>query len=100
MTNKAKQPTAFSESDLKSLKRLYSKYGAELIGAELNRIAESLPVRRAGAPGKIHPTSYVAVYLDIEERKVTRDGKATRRVLSVSEACEELAGLFSTFTAD
>jgi hypothetical protein len=101
MTDKVKQPTAFSESDLRSLKKLYSKYGAELIGAELSRMAEGgPPVRVAGAPPKIHPMSYVAVYVDIEERRVTKDGKARSRVLSISKACEELADVLNNFTAD
>jgi hypothetical protein len=99
MTNKAKQ-TAFSESDLKSLKALYSRYGAELIGAELNRIAEGPPARGAGAPAKIHPMSHVAVYLDIEERRAMKDGRARRRVLSVSKACEELAEVLNAVTVD
>src|SRR5438045_3362749 len=99
MTNKAKQ-TAFSESDRKSLKALYAKYGAELIGAELNRIAEAPPARGAGAPAKIHPMSHVAVYLDIEERRAMKDGRARRRVLSVSKACEELAEVLNAVTVD
>jgi hypothetical protein len=92
--------TAISESDLKSLKTLYAKYGAKLVGAELNRIAEGPPARRAGAPAKIHPMSHVAVYLDIEERRALKNGKARRRVLSVSKACEELAEVLNAVTVD
>jgi hypothetical protein len=104
MTKKVRRPAAkpetFSEKDLKSLKALFKTYGADPIETELKRIAQGPPLKEAGAPTKIHPMSYVAVYLDIEERKVTRDGKARRRVLSVSEACGELAGVLSTLTAD
>jgi|tagenome__1003787_1003787.scaffolds.fasta_scaffold19351411_1 hypothetical protein len=97
---KSKQ-LAFSDPDLKTLKTLYSKYGADLITAELTRIMNGPPVREAGAPATIHPMSYVAVYLDIQQRKVVKDGgKDRRRPLSVSEACDELSAIFSTFTAD
>jgi hypothetical protein len=100
MATKSNQPIALSESDMKVLKRLHSKYGAELISAELNRIAEGPPVRGAGAPAKIHPMGYVAVHLDIEERRATKDGRARRLVLSVSKACDELAEVLNALTAD
>src|SRR5437763_618247 len=101
MTKKTtNRPTAFSDSDLKSLKALYSKYGAELVGAELGRIAGGPPNRGAGAPGKIHPMSYVAVHLDIEERRMMKEGKARRRALSVSQACIELAAVLNAVTVD
>jgi hypothetical protein len=63
-------------------------------------MTEGPPARKAGAPPKIHPMSYVAVYLDIEERKATKDGKARRRALSLSAACDELAGVLNTVTAN
>lgn len=99
-TKKAKHSRTFSEADLKSLKELFTKYGAKLVGAELNRIATAQPVRGAGAPERIHPMSYVAVYLDLEERRTMKDGKARRRILSLSKACEELVEVLNAVTVD
>ncbi|MBR1149076.1 hypothetical protein [Bradyrhizobium sp. JYMT SZCCT0428] len=44
--------------------------------------------------------SYIAVHLDIEERRAMKDGRARRLVLSVSKACDELAEVLNAVTVD
>lgn len=105
MTKRVRRPAAkpktFSERDLKSLKALFKNYGADLIETELKRIAQGPPLKEAGAPQRIYPGSYVAVYLNIEERRqVMRPGKVRKRLLSVSKASEELANDLNICTSN
>ena len=100
MTLKKQRLATLEDRDIKKLKTLLGRYEAKLLHSELDRISTEDPPKRVGAPGKIHPMSYVAVHLDIEERRAMKDGKERRLALSVSKACDELAAVLNAVTVD
>lgn len=81
---------ADAELDLKKLRTLYGKYGAQQIIEELKRMKPA----KVGAPKKVYQGSLLSIYAFIEARRKLRRG------MSVLQAARELERLLRKWTVD